>query len=178
MDQGIRRVTAKAVVPVVAALALLVVGGRGAVHAGEGLAYATGLAGTRGVLVAERCLRTDPDRPAAGPTGDCRGTFLPDDGGPANEHARTDWLIDTQRRVPVFCAADGECRLSGTGGVLYWLSLSLLALAALPVAGFVTVQGLLRDRDRSQRKRVVLGVTTAVLLTCALATFAGAVAAR
>ncbi|MFF2348767.1 hypothetical protein ACFVVL_03180 [Kitasatospora sp. NPDC058115] len=166
------------VVTLAAVLALLVVGGRGTAHAGQGLAYAGGLAGTRGVLVAEQCLRVNADRPALGPTGDCRGTFLPDDGGPANEHARTDWRIDTHERVPVSCAADGECRLAGTGGVLYWLSLLLLALAAFPVAGFVAVQGLLRHRDRTQRKRVVLGVATAVLLAGALATFAGALAAR
>ncbi|MER6362390.1 hypothetical protein [Kitasatospora sp. NPDC001527] len=169
---------AAALLPLAAVLALLAVGGRGAAHAGQGLAYATGLTGTRGVLVAERCLRVNADRPALGPTGDCRGTFVPDDGGPANEHARTDWRIDTHRPVPVSCAADGACRLAGTGGVLYWLSLLLLALAAFPVAGFVAVQGLLRHRDRSQRRRVALGVATAALLACALATFAGALAAR
>ncbi|MER7706967.1 hypothetical protein ABTX81_29215 [Kitasatospora sp. NPDC097605] len=178
MDRDVRRAAAKALVPVAAVLVLLVIGGCATAHAGEGLAYAGGLAGTRGVLVADQCLRTDPNRPALGPTGDCRGTFFPDDGGPADEHAWTDWRIDTQERVPVSCAADGECRLAGTGGVLYWLSLLLLALAAFPFAGFVAVHGLLRHRDRSQRKRVVLGVATAVLPACALATFAGALAAR
>ncbi|MFF7454757.1 hypothetical protein [Kitasatospora sp. NPDC008115] len=177
MDRDILRAAGKALVPLLAVLALLAVGGRGAAHAGEGLAYTSGLAGTRGVMVAERCLRIDPDRAALGPTGDCRGTFFPDDGGPANEHAWTDWRIDTQERVPVSCAADGECRLAGTGGALFWLSLLLLALAAFPVAGFVAVHGLLRHRDRTQRKRVGFGVATAVLLVGALATFAGALAA-
>ncbi|MFE7559977.1 hypothetical protein [Kitasatospora sp. NPDC057500] len=177
MDRDVLRAAGKALVPLVAVLTLLAIGGRGTAHAGEGLAHASGLTGTRGVLVADRCLRTDPDRTALGPTGDCRGTFFPDDGGPANEHARTDWRIDTHERVPASCAADGECRLAGPGGVLYWLSLLLLALAAFPVAGFVAVHGMLRHRDRTQRKRVALGVATAVLLVGALATFAGALAA-
>ncbi|MET8704140.1 hypothetical protein ABZW10_35605 [Kitasatospora sp. NPDC004723] len=172
------RAAARALVPVAAVLALLAVGGRGTAHAGEGLAYAAGFAGTRGALVADQCLRANADRPALGPSGDCRGTFFPDDGGPANEYAWTDWRIDTHQRVAVSCAADGECRLAGTGGVLYWLSLLQLALAAFPVAGFAAVQGLLRHRDPSQRKRVVLGVTAAVLLVGAFATFAGALAAR
>ncbi|MFB6887770.1 hypothetical protein ACFCX4_00435 [Kitasatospora sp. NPDC056327] len=180
MGRDVRRAavkTVKAVVPLAAALALLAVGGRATAHAGDGLAHATGLTGTRGVLVADRCLRTDPHRPALGPTGDCRGTFRPDGGGPANERARTDRRIPTGEPVPVSCAADGECRLAGTGGVLTWLSLLLLALAAFPAAAFAAVQGLLRHRDRSQRKRVVLGVATVVLLVCAVATFAGALAA-
>ncbi|MFF8772223.1 hypothetical protein [Kitasatospora sp. NPDC015120] len=172
------RAAVPVVVTPVAVLALLAVGGRGTAHAGQGFAYATGLTGTRGVLVADECLRISADRPSLGPVGDCRGTFFPDDGGPANEHARTDWRIGTHERVPVSCADDGECRLAGTGGVLSWLSLLLLALAAFPVAGFAAVQGLLRHRDRSQRKRVVLGVATAVLLAGALATFVGALAAR
>ncbi|MED7955333.1 hypothetical protein [Streptomyces sp. BE303] len=178
MDPDIRRGPGRALVPVVAVLALLGLGGWGAVTAGEGLAYATAVAGTRGELVADRCLRTDPARPAQGTTGDCRGTFFPDGGGQANEHAWIDWKIATGERVEVSCTGDGECRLVGAAGVLFWLSILLLALAALPVAGFVAVHQPLRPLDRSQRLRVGLGIAAAVLLVGAFAAFVGALVGR
>ncbi|MEV6978635.1 hypothetical protein [Kitasatospora sp. NPDC093806] len=180
MDPDIRLALGKAMVPVMAVLVLLGLGGWGVAVAAEGLAYGAGLSGTRGALVAERCQRVDRSEAVPRVTGDCRGTFFPDGGGPADERARTpdDEAVDLHRRVPVACAADGVCRPTGAFPVLHWVSVLLLALTAFPVAGFVAVQGLLVTRDWSQRWRIGLGVAAAVLLLGAFATFAGAMAAK
>ncbi|MFI8083294.1 hypothetical protein ACIF6L_21160 [Kitasatospora sp. NPDC086009] len=175
MDPDIRRALVKALTIAAAVLALLGVGGWGAVTAGDGLGYATGLSGTPGVLVADRCLRTDSAEAVPTETGDCRGTFYPDGGGLPNEYARIDWKVDTHNRVRVSCE-DGECRLAGTAGLFKWLSLFLFALAAITLGACLAAR-LLKSLIPWKWLVTALAITTGALLTGAFAFLLGGLAA-
>ncbi|MFJ9949599.1 hypothetical protein [Kitasatospora sp. NPDC091207] len=175
MDPDVRRALVKALTIVAAVLALLGVGGWGAVTAGERLGYAAGWTGTPGVLVADRCLRSDSAEAVPTETGDCRGTFFPDGGGLPTEHARIDWRVDTHTRVRVSCE-DGECRLAGTVGLFKWLSLFLFALTAIALGACLAAR-LSRSLLPWRWLVPALAILTGALLTGAFAFLLGGLAA-